>query len=136
MEKLSFENTKRLLDRDLKVQHMLNDMVMEGIRESDKILRSEVNKTLYDLAEKRGVSLWDLCFHVVPRVKTDTPTFADVTKYADVTNFQPSCTVKYGIVLEPLEFEFEKGPGYWKGKYYALKDKMRSVLDSKDDEED
>ena len=130
MGKLSFENSKRLLDRGLEIHDILNDIVRNGIRESDKILRSEVNKMLYDLAEKRGVSLWDLCFHVVPRVKMDTPEFADVTK------LPPSCTVKYGIVLEPLEFEFEKGPGYWKGKYYALKDKMRSVLDSKDDEED
>ena len=122
IKKLSFENSKRLLDRGLKIHDMMTEMIMRGVRESEDELRKEVNKHLYELAEKRGISLWDLCFHVVP--KTNVRLDQESTNYS----------VVYDITLEPLEFEFEKGPGYWKGKYFALKEKMRSLIDSKDDD--
>ena len=122
--KLSFENTKRLIDRNIEISDRLRKIVSEGIRESEEALRKEVNKQLYDLAEKQGISLWSLCFNVVPKTKIKTPEIGE-----------GSYSISYEVTLEPLEFEFEKGPGYWKGKYYALKDKMRKLIDSKDDED-
>lgn len=89
----------------------------------------ELNKLLYDTAEKEGISLYDLCFHTVPKVEQAYPQI----KF-NREDYTQSFEINYTIKLEPVDFEFEKGPGYWKNKYYRLKEAMQKLIDSKTEE--
>lgn len=42
-------------------------------------------------------------------------------------------TISSEIRLVPIEFEFEQGPGYWKGKYFRLKQKLQELIDNRED---
>ena len=126
-KKLSFENTRRLIERGIKEQSFLNDLVFRGIRESEEQARKEINKLIYDLAEKNGVSIYEICFHFTPEVK---PKPFAINKLGE--EFMLEVTTEYEIRLEPIEFELEKGPGYWKDKYLRIKEKMQAVIDEKE----
>lgn len=125
---LSFENTRRLIVRKSKVHDRIEQLVYDGICESIKDATSQVNKQVYELAEKQGCSIWDICFSFVPEYSTEMPEY----DYERMEQF----TVKGVVKLVPLELEFEKGPGYWKNKYLRLKEKMQNLIDEKDDDKD
>ena len=57
-----------ILRRSCEVQSKLNDIVHNHICESRKSLYSQMNKQIYELAEKQGVSIWDICFNYVPQI--------------------------------------------------------------------
>lgn len=122
---LSFENTRRLLERKIKVHDRIEQLVYDGICDSIKDATSQVNKAVYEMAEKQGVSIWDICFSFVPEYSTEMPEY----DYERMEQF----TVKGVVKLVPLELEFEKGPGYWKNKYLRLKEKMQNITDEKED---
>ena len=125
---LSFENTRRLVERKSKVHDRIGQLVYDGICESIKDATSQVNKHVYELAEKQGCSIWDICFSFVPEYSTEMPKY----DYERMEQF----TVKGVVKLVPLELEFEKGPGYWKNKYLRLKEKMQNLIDEKEDDQD
>ena len=81
------------------------------------------NMTLYNLAQSRGISLWDLCFSVVPRWK---PTESSVN-VSDPQNM--TINTEYQLELVPLEIDFEHGPDYWEMKYRRLKLKIKELID-------
>lgn len=122
--KLSFENSKRLLARNIEIDETIDNIISEGFRESKRQANSELNKKIYDLAEEKGVSLWDICLAYVPRYNAIPPKIDSTTNMNELK-------VEYEVTLEPLILEFEQGPGYWKGKYYELKRKMQELIDSK-----
>ncbi len=122
---LSYENTKRLMERKDMIDDTFEEIESRGIRQSRKQANSEINKKLYELAEERGVSLWEVCFNYVPRVHPVEP------KMENTPNMQ-TFKIEYDITIEPLCLEFEKGPGYWKGKYYDLKRKLQELIDGKE----
>ena len=110
---------------DSKIRQLLYDGVCESIKEAT----SQVNKAVFEMAEKEGCSIWDICFHFIPEYSYVTPQFKELEKHTPVIQ-----TEGY-VRLVPLELEFEKGPGYWKNKYYRLKEKMREIIDDKNDGE-
>ena len=118
---LSFENSRRILDQAAKINHKFEDLVYNRVFDSHKEAIRRINDLLYETANKKGISLYDLCFRTYPEEITK-PNFKEPGKV----------TIDVTIQLIPIEFELEKGPGYWKGKYYNLKRKMQELIDSKE----
>ena len=125
--KLSYENSKRLLGLSCHMQSAIDDLIRNGYDKSREKVTSDVNKAIFELAEKRKCSIYDICFHFMP-VESEFKTERD-------TN-DPLCqryTISSEIKLVQIEFEFEQGPGYWKGKYFRLKQKLQELIDNKED---
>ena len=80
-----------------------------ALEDNEKQLIKSINKCLYETAEKMGVSLYHLCFHTVPEYE-----------YEGIIT---------SIKLAPVEFDLIHDGGYWKQKYYELKDKMQETID-------
>ena len=125
-KELSFENSKRLLERKSLVEDRLMQMMYDDTCRSIRDATSQVNKAVYEMAEKQGCSIWDICFSFVPEYSTDNVNF-----YVDGTD--KVFTAAGSIKLVPLKLEFEEVPGYWKGKYFQLKKEIQSVLDEEGD---
>lgn len=124
---MSAANGKRMAERGAQIARDLEYYVERGFAVSKKEMTSKCNKALYDLAEKRGISLWDLCFSVVPRwnpieSNVDASDPLNITFNAD-----------YRLDLVPLEIDFEHGPDYWKAKYRLLKSKIEKLITEKED---
>ena len=125
--KVSYENSKRLTEQSLKMDRKIQELLMQGFREERNQVVSAINKAVYDLAEKNGVSVYDICYHYMPDERDVYPSpklFTD--------SKETRVTITKELRLIPMEFELEKGPGYWKGKYYELKRKMRELIDNKE----
>lgn len=97
--------------------------------ETERRAIRDVNKAVYEQAEKSGMSIWDICFHFIPEFD-----------YSDfkIDNSDPRI-VRYiskgNVRLIPVEFELSKGPDYWEEKYRQLKSRMRELLDKDKEEE-
>ena len=100
------------------VESRVDNLIDLMVCESREAARKEINKLLYETAEKTGCSLYDLCFRVVPGVEFD----------ADY----PPNTYRMKIKLEPIDFHLDQGPGYWKKKYYNLKRQMQEIINNKE----
>lgn len=125
--KLSYENSKRLLGLSCHMHSSINDLIVNGYDKSREKITSDVNKAIYEMAEKRKCSIYDICFHFMP-VESEFRT--------DIDNKNPlnqRYTISSEIKLVPIEFEFEQGPGYWKEKYFRLKQKLQELIDNKED---
>lgn len=127
MPKLSYENSKRLLGLSCHMQSSINDLIMNGYDKSREKVISDVNKAIYEMAEKRKCSIYDICFHFMP-VESEFRTDTD-----NKNPLNQRYTISSEIKLVPIEFEFEQGPGYWKGKYFRLKQKLQELIDNKED---
>lgn len=127
MPKLSYENSKRLLSLSCRMQSAIDDLIRNGYDKSREKVTSDVNKAIYEMAEKRKCSIYDICFHFVP-VESEFR-----TEYDNKDPLNQRCTMTSKIQLVPIEFEFEQGPGYWKGKYFRLKEKLQELIDNKED---
>ena len=127
MEKLSYKNSQRLLTRQHQIADDLKYYIEKGFRESEEELRSEVNKKLFEMAESSKISLYDLCFKVVPRMKAIQPTIENLE---DLNASQFKC--EYALELEPLELQLDKGPDYWEVKYRKLKADIEKLLKNAD----
>lgn len=127
MEKLSYKNSQRLLTRQHQIADDLKYYIEKGFRESEEELRSEVNKKLFEMAESSKISLYDLCFKVVPRMKAIQPTIENLE---DLKASQFKC--EYALELEPLELQLDKGPDYWEVKYRKLKADIEKLLKNAD----
>ena len=114
---LSYPDSMKILD-ELSNKHKAINRVMEELMESDMEQTTKaINKALYDMAEQRHLSLYDLCFHTVPEVSEP--------KWDDATN-----TYSKTISIVPVEFDLEHDGGYWKKKYFQLKEKMQGIPES------
>jgi hypothetical protein len=108
------------------MQDSINELYMRGYRESREKVISEVNRQIFELAESKGVSVYDICFNYMPREK-----FFGVKK--EDSNNTLRYTVQSDIDLVPIHFEFEKGGGYWKDKYFRLKENLQKIIDNKNE---
>ncbi len=127
MPKLSYENSKRLLGLSCRMQSALESLIRDGYDKSREKVTSDVNKAIYDMAEKRKCSIYDICFHFMP---------VESNFRMEFDNKDPSSqtyTMGSEIKLVPIEFEFDHGPGYWKEKYFRLKHKLQGLIDNKED---
>jgi len=121
--KVSFENTKRLLDRSLKVNDIIQEAFMNDLDKTREDVIHEVNKAVYEMAEKNRMSIWDVCFRCIPEYTYSDPIFTENDPNT------PFVELKGCVKLVPLELELEKGPDYWEGRYRKLKNEIQNVLD-------
>ena len=120
---MSAANGERMLARQNQIASDLAYYVDRGFAKSREEMTTMCNMTLYNLAQSRGISLWDLCFSVVPRWK---PTESSVNA-SDPHGM--TLNAEYQLELVPLEIDFEHGPDYWEMKYRRLKLKMKELID-------
>lgn len=59
---------KEILARQAKVRERIEEMLLYEIADSKRTLHSKLNKMIYELAEKQGVSIWDICFSYAPQI--------------------------------------------------------------------
>lgn len=124
---MSAANGEKMLTRQNQIASDLAYYVERGFAESKKEMTSKCNKALYDMAEERGISLWELCFSVVPRwnpIESNVDTSDPLNK---------TFNADYRLDLVPLEIDFEHGPGYWEAKYRLLKSKIEKLINEKED---
>jgi hypothetical protein len=129
---ISFENMKRMEARRVKVEETLlqaaemqkmTDHTDQLISEIMRQQRSHLNKQVYNLAERQGMSIYDICLQYMP--KMSEPQFS----HAD----DGTVTYEQDIRLVPMPFEPDKGPDYWKEKYRRLKKRMQELINDKED---
>ena len=132
--KVSFENTKRLRKRlisaNLKIeQAAVREAVLNGVVHEEGLVKdiakrqlSHINKMVFDMAEQKGVSIWEICLNYMPDFAT--PEFKDVGG---------KVCFEQELRLVPLPLEVEKGGGYWKSKYYRLKEHLQELINNKED---
>ena len=106
---LSYPDSKKLLEEAVKRSQAMEKVIHEMEFDSRENITRAVNKLVYQVAEQKGISIYDVCLHTVPD-------FDGVD-----------------IKLIPIEFDFKHDGGYWKEKYFKLKKKMQEVIDSKEE---
>lgn len=106
---LSFPDSKKLLDEALKRTHAMENLTTEMWADTREQIVKATNKLVYETADKKGMSIYDLCFRTIPDFDGEN------------------------ITLVPLKFDFTHDGGYWKKKYFNLKKKMQEVIDNKED---
>ena len=135
--KISYANSRKMLDRAAEAREKIRataeqceyypkDILADWLRDDVmKGLRNKTNRLLYEFAEKHDMSLHDVCMHFMPKYDYETEIFDAEGRCV------PSLNV--GISLEPMPLDLEQGPGYWKGKYFKMKEQMQALVDSRDD---
>lgn len=127
-EKISFENSKRIRERRMEAQRTITDMVSKTHMETlgreffNEVVKQQyhhLNKMVFDLAERQGVSVFDICLRYMPEYAEPQVDLA-----GDGVNMAQE------LRLVPLPLEFEKGPDYWQDKYLLLKKRMQELIDS------
>ena len=129
---ISFENMKRMEARRAKVDEVLlqaagvqqmADHTTQLISEIKRQQRIHLNKHVYDLAERLGVSIYDICLQYMP--KMSEPQFS----HAD----DGTVTYEQDIRLVPMPFEPDKGPDYWEEECRRLKERMQELINNMED---
>lgn len=129
---ISFENMKRIEARRAKVDKTLlqraemltlhagtDQFISEVMRQQ----RSHLNKQVYELAERQGVSIYDICLQYMPQMSE--PQFSHTD--------DGTVTYEQDIRLVPMPFEPDKGPDYWKSKYRRLKERMQELINDNEE---
>lgn len=129
---ISFENMKRMEARRVKVDETLLQAaeIQKMTNHTDQLFseimrqhRSHLNKQVYDLAERQGVSIYDICLQYMPQMSEPQFSHAD----------DGTVTYEQDIRLVPMPFEPDKGPDYWQDKYRRLKERMQELINDKED---
>ena len=114
---LSYPDSKKLLEEYCKKNEAIR-MIANELYESNMAQTTEaVNKLLVESAERMGVSLYDICFHTIPEL--GAPRWSDDMK---------ACTQEISLV--PVEFDLTHDGGYWKQKYFRLKERMMELINN------
>lgn len=129
---ISFENMKRMEARRVEVDETLlqraemltlhagtDQFISEVMRQQ----RSHLNKQVYELAERQGVSIYDICLQYMPQMSEPQFSHAD----------DGTVTYEQDMRLVPMPFEPDKGPDYWKEKYRRLKKRMQELINDKEE---
>ena len=122
-ETFSFENSRRIMEhlRELKkdADQFALDHIYDGWPNTKKLIEL-TNGVLIKTAEQTGMSLYDLCLTTKPVYEYDVEWDEEKGCANNVTT----------VTLKHIDFELVKGPGYWKGKYYKLKEEMQKLIDN------
>ena len=66
---ISEEFKKLLNDRAIGIDRIVSEMAYNyQMAETTKAMYSKLNKMVYEMAEKNGCSIWDVCFNYVPKI--------------------------------------------------------------------
>lgn len=63
------EIAEAMLAREWEINQTMQEMVHRQMADSIKALHSKMNKQVYEMAERQGVSIWDICFNYIPRLE-------------------------------------------------------------------
>lgn len=94
--KLTYKNSIKLLNRALEVDSVMQNMVERQIAQSHNELRKQINQKIFDLANEKGCSLWDICYNYIPSIEYELEGTPD----------RPTMVAR--MTLVPLKFEFDK----------------------------
>ena len=119
-----YDVSMMLSNKALEVDQRLRDIMMESHDKTLENIRREANKLAYELAEKQGVSLWDICLRSIPHHSWDIEAVDGI----------PKMIAKIEIV--PIEFDFEHSPDYWEKKYKELKRQLIELTLDKPEKDD
>lgn len=129
---ISFENMKRMKARRAKVDETLlqaaemqqmTDQANQFISETMCQQRNHLNKLVYDLAERKGVSIYDICLQYMPKMSEPQISHPNYGTFS----------YEQEIRLVPMPFEPDKDSGYWKERYFRLKDRLQELINYKED---
>ena len=121
------ENGNKMLQLEERVNGELQAYLLHHFNENEADLIARANMVLYNMAQARGVSLWKLCFEVMPQWES-SETKLDTTQ-------QDGCVtmnIDYDLRLVPIVIDWEHGPGYWEKKYRELKERVAGLLEEED----
>lgn len=111
-----------LLHHSTKIDSQIRDILYRGLYESREKEIEAINKLVFDAARESGVSVYDICLQTYPDVEYSYPVVS-----------QGEASVNAVVTLRPIVLNLGQGPGYWKKKYFRLKEEMQDLLDKKDD---
>lgn len=129
---ISFENMKRMKARRAKVDETLlqsaemqqmADHTDQFISEIMRQQRSHLNKQVYELAERKDVSIYDICLQYMPRMSEPQINNTDYGTFS----------YEQEIRLVPMPFEPDKDSGYWKERYFRLKERLQELINDKEE---
>lgn len=107
-----YDVSRMLSDKALAAHRRLQDILAESHEKTMQKVTSEANKLAFDLAEKTGQSLWDICLRTIP------------DRSWDMKEVDGKMQMVVEVKLEPIEFDFTHSPDYWEQKYHELRNKL------------
>lgn len=122
--KAPYDVSEMLSGRMHEVSRRLQEIWRENTEKTRQQITSEANKLAYDLAEKEGLSLWDICLRTIP------------DRSWDMEEVDGKMTMVVKVKLEPIEFDFTHSPDYWEKKYHELMKKIIGLTIENPDEHD
>ena len=127
---ISPENGKKMLELAKRAKGELEEYLFHHADKQKADLICRANMTLYNLAQSRGISLWKLCFEVMPHWEVSESKIVE-NKQGDNIIFTQD--IDYDLHLVPVVIDWEHGPSYWEKKYRDLKERVEGLLkDEKD----
>lgn len=93
-----YEQTGKILARRVLIDQRLEEMMERHVAGTREELKKRLNQHLYELAEKQGISLYDVCFNYFPDYEYDFAPDGDIAKYK----------IKISLIPAKLSMEPEK----------------------------
>ncbi len=131
LHELSYPDSMRILEESLDKTRAIRSLVEQMMYDNEKEATKAVNALLIEAAEKTGQSLYDICFHTIPKVK---PVEISVKDRKDMCALGVDLNFRQEVRLEPVVFDLTHDGGYWKNKYFDLKKAMRELIDRNEEE--
>lgn len=120
-------NGSKMLELGNRVDGELDAYLRRHAEMQEAELISRVNMTLYNLAQSHGISLWKLCFEIMPQWEVSDQKLEASAQGGDVT-----LKIDYDMHLVPIVIDWEHGPSYWEKKYRELKERVAGFLNEED----
>ena len=124
---MSVENGSKMLHLEERINGELQTYLRHHVDKQEADLICRANMTLYNLAQSRGISLWKLCFEVMPQWESTEPDLNACQQDDSVT-----LNIDYDLRLVPIMIDWEHGPSYWEKKYRDLKKRVAGLLEEKE----
>lgn len=122
------ENGAKMLKAEENISSLIEHMSKQ-MNVDRREMTQRANKALFDLAEKRGISLWSLCYQVAPNWKpVDRP---QMEEWKDRLGI--NITMEWELELIPLRIDWQHGEGYWEKKYKDLKEQLKKLAEEKEE---
>lgn len=122
------ENGQKMLQLEERINGELQTYLRHHADKQEAELICRTNMTLYNMAQCRGVSLWKLCFEVMPQWEASEPKVGTMQQDGNIT-----MNIDYDLHLVPIVIDWEHGPSYWEKKYRDLKERVAGLLEDKED---
>ena len=110
-----------LSEKAAEVSRRMQEILAESHEKTIQKVTSEANKLAYDLAERTGRSLWDICLTTIP------------DRSYDMEEIDGKMQMVVKVKIEPIEFDFTHSPDYWEQKYHELRNKLIELTIPKDE---